>query len=132
MKDVLGYSHDPLAEIQGKANPALSLGADLIRNKDYRDLPIANPTQNSTWQERLGERAGFVGEQTLPISVEGLLHRKEGTNISVPEQLLGVRAAPMYQQNPDRIENLTERTAQQAWKRKLNADKRARKREGKD
>ena len=132
MKDVLGYAHDPLGEVQNKANPALSMGADLLRNKDYRDLPIANPTQNSTLGERMMERGQFIGEQVAPISIESMLHRKEGTGISWPEQMLGVRPAPMYEQNPDRIEGLTERTNQQQWKRKLSADKRAKQREGKD
>src|ERR1700758_4076042 len=132
MKDVLGYAHDPLAEVQNKANPALSLGADLIRNQDYRGLPIANPTENSTLGERLRERGEFIGEQAAPISIESLLHRKEGTNISIPEQLLGVRPAPMYEQNPQTLKALTDKTNTTQWRRKRNADKRARNREGKE
>lgn len=131
MKDVLGYTHDPLAEAQGKANPALSMGMDLLRNKDYRDLPIMDPRRGADPTDRAGQAAGFIGEQAMPISVSSLMHRKAGTNISVPEQMLGVRPAPMYEQNPERIEGIQDRLAQQAWKKKLNADKRAKQREEK-
>lgn len=131
MKDVLGYSRDPLGEVGNKMNPALSLGVDLMRNKDYRGLPIANPTNEGTFGERMLERGQYIGEQALPISIGQFLHRKEGGAITPLEQSLGVRAAPMIEQNPERIEGMTEKIARRDWKRKQRADRRAKNREEK-
>jgi hypothetical protein len=123
-KDVYGYAHDPLGEVANKLNPAVSTGVDLLRNKDYRGQVIMNP--NGTVGERLGQAGEFLFEQSLPISVGTLAHRKKGTGISIGEGLLGVRPAPEYLQEPEAYEGAAEKRGQRAWKAKLRADQRQR------
>jgi hypothetical protein len=129
MKDVIGYAHDPGQEIANKANPALSLGVDLATNKDWRGLPIANPTDSAKPGERTKERLGYAAEQIEPIAVGSLMHQKAGSNISPMERILGVRPAPAYEQNPEKVEKIEKGLATRAWTKKLRADALAKKRE---
>ena len=44
MKDFFGALRDPLQEAENKLHPLQRTGAEIARNKDWRDLPIARPS----------------------------------------------------------------------------------------
>lgn len=130
-KDVYAFGYDfphhVIPEAINKLNPALSTTIDLGQNKDYRGLPITKPegAPDMPGQPTLLD---FLMDQFMPISLGSFEQRKKGTNISVPEQALGVRQAPAYVASPEAVEQQQKYFDTKDWRARLKADQRARER----
>jgi hypothetical protein len=99
-----------------------------MTNRDWRDLPIVPP--HATLGEQLKYRGEHIASKFKPIGLQQLLQeQKKGSNISLPERIMGFGPAGAYLQNPKRVEKLETDAAERAWKREEaldNADRRAR------
>ena len=116
MRDVFGYLHDIpgsiVDEAKNKVATVPGLVADLLSNRDYRDLPIS---QLSQWAIQRGVPGPFMSylnhvfQSYVPISLKTYQGRKTGSGISTPEAALGIRPAPMYMSESDKYKSMIER-----------------------
>lgn len=122
MRDVLGYANDPLGEIGNKIATGPKMIYDLLSNKDYRGLPIADPTDKNLL-DRIGQYLAYIGQAYIPISAK-TMRTKAGSGITLVERGLGIRPAPNYIQNPERTSALKERQNIRLEKAKRRSDQR--------
>lgn len=127
MKDVYGYLDDPLGEIANKVNPAFRLGGRLLTNRDWKTDPIAPPASqyNPAYQNVLLGIEYYlknVADSITPISIKQFGKVSSQSNISMAEQLLGIRPAGMKYTNPEKLEQIRRYMEQKAWQQKLKHD----------
>jgi hypothetical protein len=126
-KDVLGFGydfpHNILNESINKLNPVLSEPIQLLRNKDYRDLPIYRPEGVAPVE---GEPTTFdyLLEQNMPISFSTIANAKQGSNLSTFERVMGIRPAPSYVQDPQGTADKRTYFNTLEWNKRLKADAR--------
>lgn len=129
-KDVyaFGYNfpHHILDEAANKLNPALTAAIGLVKNKDYRGLPIYRP-QGATEQPGEPGPADYLAETMLPISLgQATGGSKKGSNIGGAEKMiLADRPAPGYITDPQRAEAMRNHFANKDWRARLRADRKA-------
>lgn len=122
-KDIVGYLHDPGAEAAAKINPGLTAVGELATNKDWRGLPIADPSSGLLSNERIGAYGKQILSDVSPISIEQLgKGAKKGSAIGPAATLLGVREAPSYLEDPARSQSIQDRLNRKAMKAKVRAD----------
>jgi len=129
-KDVYAFTHDfPNhigQEVKNKLNVAPKAAVELLTNKDFRGLPI-RPADGAVVQPGDAGLPEYMLELMSPISVSALRKgQKDGSNISLGEQLLAIRAAPSYLQAPERQHLFKQAKNRKDWNRKRKADNRAR------
>lgn len=127
-KDVYAFGYDfpnhVLQESINKLNPGPTSAIGLLRNKDYRGLPIYRPEGATPIPGEPGVM-DYLLETYMPISIGQLsAGRKAGSNISLPERLLAVRPAPNYITSPTRVEQLQQKYDTMDWRRRVRADQR--------
>ena len=96
MKDVFHYAHDPVGTLEGKANPAITMGIEMLNNKDFFGRDIRNA--DDPWMQQLIDSAKYVGKTALPISVKQF-QVSNAAKVSAGEQAVnffGVTRAPSY------------------------------------
>jgi hypothetical protein len=94
MKDVYAYSQAPAMTLVHKSHPLLSLGAELINNKDYYGTQIRSEDSNLLTQ--LAQSAGHVAKAFTPFWMRGVAKEQErgGTLLSEMAPQIGVMPAP--------------------------------------
>ena len=129
MRDVLGYLHDPLGEIEGKASTGAHLIYELLTNRDFRNLPIGDPNAGFWSAQQRTKIPSFIlaylqhiADAYVPISMKTRM--KAGSHLNLPERLLGIRPAPFYIREPQQLERIKESEGRRAWNTKLRADQR--------
>ena len=119
-KDVLSLAYGNLtSEVQNKINPAAATFGDLLMNRDHFDRPISDESKN--WIERAPQVGKFIGQQAEPINFSQPDKAKLG--FSPVESALGVRQAPAYLENPERVKFLQKKYEGGAYKRKEKAER---------
>ena len=128
MKDVLGYTEDPVQQATGKIATGPKLIYELLTNRDYRGLPIAERSEMAQGQGAPGWFQAYlqhIAEAFVPITIKGM-QPKTGSALSLPEKALGIRPAPKYLGEPDVYREQVERQRSQLDKRKERSDERLR------
>lgn len=126
MKDVFGFAMHPVDEMTAKAASAPTKVKELITNKDWRGDPIVGPKQGdeNTAPQWLQAYWRYAQQNFGPITLRSAMKGpKTGTNLSAPEQMLGVRTAPRYLTDPEGYEKMMERLGKRDWRKKLIHDK---------
>jgi len=96
MKDVYHYGHAPVDTITGKVHPIISLGKDMLSNKDYFDRPIRN--SDDPLVKQATDLATHVAKQFTPIGIGQFIQARQ-TDQSLGEQAAnfgGVTRAPKW------------------------------------
>jgi hypothetical protein len=92
----------------GKLNPFTQMTTGYVENRDWKNDPVLSNIRNpqqfglpSHWNQ-LGN---YIMDAHVPLGIEAEL--KPGTAIPRVERLLGIRPAPEWMQDPQRIEDIT-------------------------
>lgn len=121
-KDVFGWLHSPKDEAYNKLSGIVQIPLALAKNKDWKDQPIRDPRAPTTQQ--VGQLMHYILEQLQPISVAKLREgQKNGSNISTPELLFGIKNAPAYLQDPEGSKKMDNYFSGKDWDRKTNWEK---------
>ena len=125
------YMHDPLGELYNEGSIGAKVLYDALRNRDYRNLPIAKPWSqwHGQWAKELPPAVWsyakwLTGNAVTPISLQTYYNRNKGTGISKAETLLGVRPAPAQVVAPERLNQFQRKADRDLWKKKLKSDNR--------
>lgn len=123
-KDVLGWYNDWRKERDAKwATLPRMLYEGIWSGKDWKGQDIANP--NGDVPQWLSDYFNWVTSSLGPISLRQLGQgEKIGSNITTPEQLMGIRPAPGYIQDPEGTERGMKRIGQKQWKTKQRTERR--------
>jgi hypothetical protein len=94
MKDLHALYKNPGKTITDKANPQISMIADMMGNRDFYGTEIRNA--DDPLVQQVGETLAFAGKQFLPFSVTGAMKRKEsGASLGQQAQpFFGILPAP--------------------------------------
>ena len=135
MKDVYGWMEDPLAEATNKIATLPTLVGQLARNKDWRGLPIAPPSdpEKSAYENTLRWLEPYlktVGQAFVPISMKNAFKRQPDSNISIPEKILGVQSAGQKYTQPEQLENTLRFLKDRDYKTKERLDAREKEKYG--
>jgi hypothetical protein len=126
-KDFLGYTFHPKDEIKAKVAGIWSALWEQATGKDYRDLPIAPPASQYGYGENIKGRAQHFFGKMIPLSMQQQMETpKKGSEITLPEKLIGIRAPGAYLQNPEGTEKAIGRRDLKDWKAREKADNRDR------
>lgn len=99
-KDVFGWLYDPKQEALNKQSKLLQIIEETISGKDWQGHLIADPDADA--EQQLGQYLGHVIESMVPISVQTVgKGRKTGSELGVPSEMMGIRPAPGYIQDPE-------------------------------
>jgi hypothetical protein len=99
-KDVLGWYENWEQEMLNKRSKMLTMGMELASNQDWRGDPIFNPEDSAP--EWLKQFFKYAADSMTPISLQGPMKgRKEGSAMTIPEQMGGLRPAPAYVSDPE-------------------------------
>jgi len=104
MKDVFGWSRDPVQEAKNKISPGLQLVNSLVTNTDWRGDPISASTD--TRMQALQKYLEFVGQGLEPISVAGMAGASPSSNIGGVERFFGAKPASMEFTDPEGYKNM--------------------------
>lgn len=96
MKDVYHYAHDPVGTVEGKVHPAISLGMEMLNNKDFFGREIRHADDPIVKQ--MSDEAKHFAENFLPMGIKNL-----GTSIASGQSnaekaanFVGVTRAPAW------------------------------------
>ena len=121
MKDVLAWALEGAnKEAVNKLNPGLKTAAELWNNLDYKNQPIHN--ENDPALDQAGQIAGYAGDQALPITLEDAPKAEQGSELSLPERLMGIRPAPRYLTDPEGTSQAKKDRMQRAWEAKQSTE----------
>lgn len=125
-KDILGWHDDWTQEIKNKSSGMLARGADLFTGKDWRGDPIRDP--NGDMADIMQQYFDYAAKSFTPIALKN--QRKEGSNISRFESILGLTPARRSVQDPEGMADMRERIGERGWQTKLKHDERDKARYG--
>lgn len=121
MKDVLSWYFDPMGTAENKVATAWEKGKEAVTGRDWRGLPIFDPAAAAP--EQIKQYFDWVMESFGPISIRQFAKgEKVGSNISRVEQLLGIRPAASYMQDPKGYREGKLRRGMLEWRRKQAID----------
>jgi hypothetical protein len=122
MKDVFGFYEHPVDEMTNKVATAPQMVKQLATNQDWRGDPIFPPDPDvPQW---LTAFWNYATQNVGPISARSIAKgRKEGSNISPMEQVMGVRPAPRYLTDPEGYDQMMKKINEGKWKRKQSYDR---------
>lgn len=121
-KDVLGWYHDWKQEAANKIATGPRMVGEAFAGKDWRGDPIARP--DADVPQWLADYFTWVGNSLGPISIRQLMRgEKEGSEISTPEMLMGLRPAPAHIQDPEGSERGMRAIRTRQWKTKQAHDR---------
>lgn len=106
-----------------KLNPTLKLLGDIVTGKDWKGDPIADP--QAATSDKIKQYLGFMAEGVEPIFMGAMERSKVGTNISPFEQIMGVRTAPDFLQDPTGHGDMMRFLANKAWVDRLKHEESA-------
>lgn len=116
-KDFLGYFVNPagpMEEFKNKLAAPITAIKEQLMGEDWRGKPYVPP--RATTLEWLQAHAQNLGGHMLPIGPKQLYEgRPPGTNLSVPEQLIGLRSPGGYLTNPQGTERAMTARRQRDW-----------------
>jgi hypothetical protein len=121
-KDILGVWNNvinpkgtgkPITEIYNKLAPLLQLGAETVTNQNWAGHPIWNP--QDPYSKQLQDYFHHVGQSLMPISADQATNVRQGSNISVPERVMGVRPAPTWIEKPAATQKAKAARDTKAW-----------------
>jgi hypothetical protein len=105
--------HQTAQYMVGKLNPFWQLMTGIATNRNWAGQPIFSDIKDpEKWDlpSHMGELGNAILEEFLPIGLETGLNLTgqtlKGTNISPAERLMGIRPAPEWIQNPERIQGI--------------------------
>jgi len=104
MKDVFGWSRDPVQEAENKISPGLQLVKALATNSDWRGDPISASTD--TRMQALQKYLEFVGQGLEPISVAGMSGVSPTSKVGGFERFFGAKPASMEFTDPEGYKNM--------------------------
>jgi hypothetical protein len=129
MKDVFGWYNDPTAEAGNKIATVPKLAYQTWNNEDWKGQPIRD--KNAPSLEQVRQYLQYVYKSLGPISIKQMMKGgKEGSNISTGENLMGIRPAPGYQQDPQGLADVLQAQARRKWTEKENYEKKQTKQYG--
>lgn len=118
------YLHDGIGEFGNEASPTLKLVYHLLKNRDWRDLPITN--ENNSWfdAQKWGDYGKYVLGEETPIGIKSLLQgRKKGSNITDLEKFMGIRATPRQFTDPEGYAEMMRHVNDTEYKKKERSDR---------
>lgn len=122
MKDVFGWYEHPKDEAYNKMATGPRMAFESIRNKDWKDQPIRD--KNAPALSQVQQYLKYVYQSLGPISVKQIMKgNKTGSNIGTGEQMLGVRPAPAFLQDPSGYDKMMKGIGQRDWQKKERYDK---------
>jgi hypothetical protein len=99
-KDVMGWYEDYEREAKNKIATLPRMLGEVLTNSNWRGDPIVNPEEAAP--QWLKSYFNYAMETLGPISLrQASKGSKLGSNITRPEQLMGLRPAPSYVQDPE-------------------------------
>lgn len=99
-KDVMGWYENWQQEMLNKRSKLLTMGAELAFNQNWRNDPIFNPEGSAP--EWLQQAMKYMVDSFTPISLQGAMKgHKEGSALTFPEQMGGLKPAPAYVSDPE-------------------------------
>jgi hypothetical protein len=75
LKDVYAYAHDPMKTLTAKTHPILSIISDIVRNKDYYGVTIANEDDNMIMRQI--DRGTYALKAFTPFWIRGAAKEAE-------------------------------------------------------
>lgn len=116
-KDFLGYFVNPEGvpgELKAKLAAPWTTLAEQFTGKDWRDKPYVPP--RATTLEWLQAHGKQLGSHMVPIGPKQLAEgKKEGSKLTLGEQMLGVRTPGAYMLNPKSLEEFHTKQRQKDW-----------------
>lgn len=104
-KDVFGWyntitgGQTPSQEIYNKLNPLMRFGVDVMRRKDWKDQPFVRP--DPTAPQWLADYFQHAINSIDPIALQRFGQgEKKGSKFGIGEEVLGIRSAPSWIQDP--------------------------------
>jgi len=121
-KDVFGMYENPQQEIGNKVGTGPRQVWDLFWNSDWRGDPnFSRAEEAPPWYTQFWN---YVTDNFGPISLRNLAKgRKDDSNVSLGEQLLGARTAPRYLTDPEGYEDMMKKIHGSQWKTKERHDR---------
>ena len=99
-KDVMGWYEDWQSQVKNKVATLPRMAWDLAWNADWKGDPIFDP--ESAAPQWMKQFFAYASENLQPISVKQLRQgEKEGSAITAPEAVLGLRPAAPYVSDPE-------------------------------
>ena len=92
MKDVYAYSQHPLRTMEHKANPIISLTAEMLENSDYYGTKIRN--EDDPKLKQLMDIVKHVGTAAVPFGIRGMQKEYERSGKINPLPQIGITPAP--------------------------------------
>jgi hypothetical protein len=118
-RDAYGWTHHPEQELLNKVNGAYGMVQDLATNRQYGGkVAITDP--NAPLTENVRDYAHELAKQLAPIITQK--PQSSETNISLVEQLLGIRESTFEIQNPERAMSYQDKDIKRAVKAKNKQD----------
>ena len=118
-KDAYGWTHHPEQELMNKVNGAYGMVQDLATNRQYGGkVAITDPS--APLSENVSDYAHELAKQLAPI-----IYQKPGgseSNISLVEQLLGIRPSTYEIENPEKAASFNAKDTRRAVKAKNKQD----------
>lgn len=123
MKDVFGWTTDPVGEAGAKFGGAPHLAYQLATGKDALGRPIHGPDDQGF--KLMQAYFNHIKNAYTPITFKSLTERRRGTNISTAERLgLGFQPAGQKWTAPERAKLLKLKRERQEWKAKQRYEQR--------
>jgi len=98
----------------------LRMGIQMMMNSDWKGDYIANP--DGTVPEWLRSYFSYVLTSLEPIVMSSTTSTAPGSNISLPERLVGIRQAPQYAIDPQGYHRGMSAIETEKWLKKLRFD----------
>jgi hypothetical protein len=99
-KDVMGWYENWQQEALNKRSKMVSMAGELAFNQNWRGDPIFNPEDSAP--QWLQQALKYMVDSFTPISLQGAVKgRKEGSALTFPEQMGGLKPAPAYVSDPE-------------------------------
>jgi hypothetical protein len=118
IKDVVGFSKDPVQTAQNKLNPMFGTMWGLYENQDFYGATIADP--NSSLGEYIGDVAGYMAKAYEPFSFQAMkrLANENASWGAMVGGMFGIQPAPGYIVDPERQQGFEERRLKQGLRRR--------------
>jgi hypothetical protein len=107
-RDYIGLYHAPLTTIENKANPLLTMGLQMITNKDYYGHEIYNPEFDDSIAAAYGN---YLFNAEMPFSIQSFQRQRDAgvDPLDQAASFLGFGAAPGWVTDPEREERYQHR-----------------------
>jgi hypothetical protein len=122
-KDVFGWYNDPKQEALNKQSRMLEIIEETISGKDWQGHPFVDP--DAEIEQQLAQYLQHVAESLVPISVQTLGQgRKTGSALGVSSELMGIRPAPGWMQDPEGTKAGLQKIHSRAYKQGQKSERR--------